>query len=287
MGLASKIAKTVVSKSSAKSDSINKLLKLKEDVAKTKSSVSDSSSDYKQTDILPKKDSSKNFERKFKGTKVVDKNNKPTVMYHGRTKDFDKFDTTGSSSPNQEIGTHLGSSEQANVFASKEGGNIVPAYLDVKNPLRLHDYGSFTADDVLEQLRSEGIDDAVIESIENLPFKDKSKAVIDLIKSEGYDGIVYLNRREGLNLKGSDEDVMRQLDEVADYDDETLRKEYGAKDSYVIFDPSQAKSVFNKGAYDETDDRFNYNKGGDVKNEMNRMFADAAFEANVGPLAII
>jgi hypothetical protein len=90
-------------------------------------------------------------------------------MYHGRTKDFDKFDTTGSSSPNQEIGTHLGSPEQANVFASKEGGNIVPAYLDIKNPLRLHDYGSFTPDDVLEQLRSEGMDDAIIDSIENLP----------------------------------------------------------------------------------------------------------------------
>lgn len=274
MGLASKLATIAVSKTSGKSNLVTELLKAKAGVPKTKTLVDNNSSEYKQTNILPKKDSSKNFENKFKGTKVVDKNKKPTVMYHGRTKDFDAFDTTGSSSPNQEIGIHLGPSEQANTFASKEGGNIVPAYLDVKNPLRLHDYGSFTADDVLEQLRSEGIDQVVIDSIEKLPFKDKSKAVVDLIKNEGYDGIVYLNRREGLNLQGSNEDIMRQLDEVADYDDETLRKEYGAKDSYVIFDPSQAKSVFNKGTYDEADDRFNYNKGGVVENEMNKLFAE-------------
>lgn len=273
MGLVNKIATKVATKTSGKSDVISELLKAKA-ASKEKAPLPDTSTKYEKTEILPDNKSYNNFQKKFKETKVVDENKKPAVMYHGRTKDFDKFDTSGNSSPAREIGVHLGSPEQANTFASKEGGNVVPTYVDVKNPLRLHDYGSFTADDVLEQLRSEGFNQSVIDSIDDLPFEKKSTAVIDLIKSKGYDGIVYLNRREGLNIKGSDDNVMSQLDEIADYDDKTLREEYGAKDSYVIFDPAQAKSVFNKGTYSETDDRFNYNKGGDVNAEMNKLFAE-------------
>lgn len=273
MGLVNKIVTRAATKASGKLDNILDEL-ITKTPSKEKSSIADTSTKYEKTEILPESKRSKNFQKKFKQTKVLDENKRPAVMYHGRTTDFDKFDTTGGSSPNREIGIHLGSSEQANTFASEEGGNVVPMHLDVKNPLRLHDYGSFTPDDVLEQLRSEGFDESIIDSIDDLPFDKKGPAVIDLIKSKGYDGIVYLNRREGLNIKGSHDEVMSQLDEIADYDDKTLREEYGAKDSYVIFDPSQAKSVFNKGTYSESDDRFNYNKGGDVNNQTEQLFAD-------------
>jgi hypothetical protein len=204
-------------------------------------------------------------------------------MYHGRNKDFESFDTANTKTDTQEIGTHIGTADQANEFATREGGNVVPAYLDVKNPLRLNDYGGFHSGEVLEQLRSRGgFDEDLLDEIEDIPsIVERNKAVVDLIKGSGYDGIVYLNKREGLNLKGTEKQKSEKIDELQDYDDETLMKKYGAKDSYIIFDPAQAKSIFNKGSWSGSDDRLNYNKGGTVK-DMNTLFAEGGMNDEGG-----
>jgi hypothetical protein len=249
MGLASKLSK-IVTPTKKK--------------ASVQPEVSIESIPPKTVDVLPKKESSKNFKTKFKNTVVVDENKKPALLYHGRTNDYEAFDPMGGSSSVPELGTHLGTQAQANEFATYAGGNIVPAYVDIKNPLRLEDRGGFQPTEVLEQLRGYGISDEVANQIEDLPVPEQVKAVSALIKDMGYDGIVYLNKREGLNLKGTPKQVADKLDEIQDYDDDVLRKKYGAQDSYIILDPTQAKSPFNSGTYSETDDRFNYNKGGAV-----------------------
>ena len=282
MGLATKLAKAGAKKVGKSSTPITELIKSKSS-AKAKEIDPQDITEYIKTTLVPKKESTKNFNAKFKDTTVVDEKNNPRVMYHGRNKDFESFDTTNTKTKTQEIGTHIGTADQANEFATREGGNVVPAYLDVKNPLRLNDYGSFDSSEVLEQLRSRGdFDEDLIDEIEDIPsIIERNKAVVNLIKDSGYDGIVYLNKREGLNLKGTDKQKSAKIDELQDYDDETLMKKYGAKDSYIIFDPAQAKSVFNKGTWSGSDDRLNYNKGGTV-NDMNKLFAEGGMNDEGG-----
>jgi len=236
MGLASQVAKAGAKKAGKSSASITDIVKAK----KAKEITPQDITEYIKTTLIPKKESDENFKSKFKDTTVVDEKNKPRVMYHGRNKDFESFDTANAKTDTQEIGTHIGTADQANEFATREGGNVVPAYLDVKNPLRLNDYGGFHSGEVLEQLRSRGgFDEDLLDEIEDIPsIVERNKAVVDLIKGSGYDGIVYLNKREGLNLKGTEKQKSEKIDELQDYDDETLKKKYGAKDSYIIFDPA-------------------------------------------------
>ena len=282
MGLASQVAKAGVKKAGKSSSLITDLAKAKS-ASKAKEITPQDITEYIKTTLVPKKESDKNFKSKFKDTTVVDEKNKPRVMYHGRNKDFESFDTANTKTDTQEIGTHIGTADQANEFATREGGNVVPAYLDVKNPLRLNDYGGFHSGEVLEQLRSRGgFDEDLLDEIEDIPsIVERNKAVVDLIKGSGYDGIVYLNKREGLNLKGTEKQKSEKIDELQDYDDETLIKKYGAKDSYIIFDPAQAKSIFNKGSWSGSDDRLNYNKGGTVK-DMNTLFAEGGMNDQGG-----
>jgi len=282
MGLATQLAKAGVKKAAKSSSSLTDLVK-NNSVAKSKEITPQEITEYIKTTLIPKKESDKNFKSKFKDTTVVDEKNKPRVMYHGRNKDFESFDTGNVKTDTQEIGTHIGTADQANEFATREGGNVVPTYLDVKNPLRLNDYGSFGSGEVLEQLRSTGkFNEDLLDEIESIPsIVERNKAVVDLIKSDGYDGIVYLNKREGLNLKGTEKQKSEKIDELQDYDDGTLIKKYGAKDSYIIFDPSQAKSIFNKGSWSGSDDRLNYNKGGTVK-DMNTLFAEGGMNEEGG-----
>jgi len=279
MGLASQVAKAGAKKAGKSSASITDIVKAK----KAKEITPQDITEYIKTTLIPKKESDENFKSKFKDTTVVDEKNKPRVMYHGRNKDFESFDTANAKTDTQEIGTHIGTADQANEFATREGGNVVPAYLDVKNPLRLNDYGGFHSGEVLEQLRSRGgFDEDLLDEIEDIPsIVERNKAVVDLIKGSGYDGIVYLNKREGLNLKGTEKQKSEKIDELQDYDDETLKKKYGAKDSYIIFDPAQAKSIFNKGSWSGSDDRLNYNKGGTVK-DMNTLFAEGGMNDQGG-----
>ena len=282
MGLASQIAIAGAKKAGKASSSITDLVKAKS-ASKAKEVTPQDITEYIKTTLVPKKESDKNFNEKFKDTTVVDEKNKPRVMYHGRNKDFESFDTTNAKTKTQELGTHIGTAEQANEFATREGGNVVPTYLDVKNPLRLDDYGGFGPSEVLDQLRMRGdFDEDLLDEIDDIASPAKqNKAIINLLKSNGYDGIVYLNKREGLNLKGTDKEVSTKIDELQNYDDETLIKKYGAKDSYIIFDPTQAKSIFNKGSWSGSDDRLNYNKGGTV-NDMNRLFAEGGMNDDGG-----
>jgi hypothetical protein len=74
------------------------------------------------------------FKRWFKDSKVVDENGKPLVMYHATTSDFSKFDTERKSLMG--AGSWF-SREPSQQFAEGEGGNIMPVYLSLQNPMRM------------------------------------------------------------------------------------------------------------------------------------------------------
>lgn len=93
---------------------------------------------------------SEKFMKWFEGSKVVDQETGlPKVVYHGTNEVFKNFDSgpkerTGKSygkgsyftTNPQEAGTYS-SKNQGAVRASEEGANIVPAYLNIKNPFEI------------------------------------------------------------------------------------------------------------------------------------------------------
>lgn len=104
------------------------------------------------------KTTSPQFKKWFKDSKVVDKDGKPLVMYHGTEakEDFDIFDTERKSLAGK--GSWF-SVKPSKSYASGEGARVIPAYLSIKNPY-MHEgsYDSFNK----EKLISEGYDGVIV-----------------------------------------------------------------------------------------------------------------------------
>lgn len=190
------------------------------------------------------------FQEFFRGSKVVDEEGAPLIVYHGTiAPDFEAFEKS------RDIGFHFGTQSQANTFLeeastriAKEGKapflshvtpRALPVYLDIKNPLRMEDAVDWDAEKIIGQLsNNENFTEADIENIDNrlapvgidLNEKQELAVIRNWLKEKGYDGIVYENIIEGL---------------PSDID----------RDSYIAFEPTQIKSVFNRGAFDPTDPR--------------------------------
>ena len=95
----------------------------------------------------------RNFSAWFKGSKVVDQNKNPLVVYHGTNVAFDAFDPArageNTEKPHNEIGFFFTpNADEAATYTGKysgretkgEGANIVPVHLNIKKPYRIDYY---------------------------------------------------------------------------------------------------------------------------------------------------
>lgn len=161
------------------------------------------------------------------GTTVATRSGKPKVVYHRTAADITEFDVSRG-----DLGTHFGSKEQAARLHEahlRDGENTMPVYLNIRNPVRLLDKGSFHADAVAPQLQRKGLIDKL--SARRL-FLAGDRGTVDerrqanaeiraLLLQAGFDGVVYANKREGPG------------------------------DSWIAFDPCQIKSAIgNCGGFD-------------------------------------
>lgn len=219
------------------------------------------------------------FNEFFQDSKVLNEDNSPKVLFHGTSKEFESFRLS-------DIGSHFGTEDQANsriarrVFNDNEakadpdnvlgldfgkgrnsfteGGRIIPVYLSIKNPVRIRDINSFddpifvgeelvrkgiiTEQERLEAQRNPIITGGIVSEQANL------RKLRNLLKEKGYDGIVYLNRHEGVK-----EDVNDLGDLEATTTDEAFKQRHpSAEDSYIVFESTQVKSIFNEGDFDTT-----------------------------------
>lgn len=192
--------------------------------------------------------------------------------------DFTQFDPERS-----ELGIHLGSRDQAegriNQGQVKEGlaPRTLPVYASINNPLRLQDNGRFNWRSVFEQLEKKGVmsfkegKDFWREMGNFDTFSDKSESIgnaklRDFLKSKGYDGVVYLNRFEGVLKRGKEKSISPEPEErESTFTDRQFLERYpGAHDSYIIFDPPQAKSQFAT-HYDRKRNELSLAAGGEVE----------------------
>lgn len=159
------------------------------------------------------------FQAWFGRSRVVDPDGEPLRLFHGATVDFVQFDPASS----KDGGLHFGAAEQASMRISGAGKRLIPVYLRVENPRRSKDTGG------------------------------SWHAKIASAKAAGHDGIVYLNRYEGLPLERVAElekrGLMARLDQISDAEFRRLVPE--ARDSWIVFSPTQIKSAIgNCGAFD-------------------------------------
>ena len=199
------------------------------------------------------KTESPGFKNWFSGSKVVDEQGNPLVGYHYTTKNLDVFEP---SDIGVHVGTTVGQAESRAKAHGSEGGNVMPLFMSIKNPLRLSDSPSWadptwyvTESGIAKFLPKSLIDEAMglrevykknqalERSIGRPGFANQenrkaamevNKKVREELQKQGYDGIVYANTHDGA----------------------TLAEKMLAKDSYIAFQPEQIKSAIgNVGEY--------------------------------------
>lgn len=196
------------------------------------------------------------FKRWFGEGALTDENYKPRPLYHATGVTFDQFNTTGMG----ELGQHFGTKQQADdIIAGFSGVNRVPTaqrkyrdqaqvhqvWVNLKNPLRLEDRGNFSPSEVMAQLgdMEEFWNNPVVTAGDSSTNADVQK----IIEDAGYDGVVYVNRAEGLNRRNTEGPSGYA------YDEDFLNDFPEAQDSYIVFHPEQVKSVFNRGTFSPYD----------------------------------
>ncbi len=168
------------------------------------------------------------FSKWFAGSKVVDENGEPLVLWHGGAKGIREFrpggDTTGAgyyTDPRNENKVLL-DSISAMFFSTNSKSQLYPVYLSIKNPLE-HDY--------------EGTQQGYgYKESKKIPFDFVAATQVDKAIRDGNDGVIYKN----------------------------LYDPYFA-DNYGVFNPNQIKSVRNEGPFSTNNDDIYYHLEPDWK----------------------
>lgn len=147
--------------------------------------------------------------RLFQSSVVRDENGDLAAVYHGTRLAFEQFDPNAT----RDGGLHFGTLSQAGARGAGKGKRIVQAYLNIKAPKRLRDDGDGWATKIKAAKRSK------------------------------HDGIVYLNRHEGIELATivRAEELGIDLDKLSDVKFKLFAPE--AHDSWIVFEKLQIKVI--------------------------------------------
>lgn len=108
------------------------------------------------------------FKRWFKHSKVVDVHGNPRRVYHGTRSDFSKFDLKMIAPTIKGLGFHFtGDQNRAGNFGAGDGANVMPVYLSIQNPYVLdlaeqrqfaERYGKYGTERMQKDFESRGFD---------------------------------------------------------------------------------------------------------------------------------
>lgn len=179
------------------------------------------------------------FKEWFGDSKVVDESGKPLVVYHGTNADFDTFDRgKASSAYGSKYGFYF-----ANKEVAEDYGDVMPVYLAMKKPYEvdveneinelLFDYDGDVAEAEADGYR---ISHWRGETREDFEATDSATSYLD----DNYDDIFARaeeNGADGIIVRGADGSV-----------------------DYVVFEPNQIKSVYNRGTWNAGNDNIYYQR---------------------------
>jgi hypothetical protein len=189
---------------------------------------------------------SKAFKSWFGESKVVDKDNKPTVVYHGPGRhsgvsDFSEFKTVDKNVyPSDSGGAWFATNREYAEQFSGEPSDVYEVYLSLKKPLDLTVEGDKTITQWLSIMKKQGVDTSAI--------KVKPASVIggSNAKGEKTYALWELLWRADDGSNNIPEELMRQ-----GFDGIKAQPEYDSKTiNWVVFDPKNIKSVKNIGTFD-------------------------------------
>jgi ADP-Ribosyltransferase in polyvalent proteins len=181
-------------------------------------------------------------------SKVVDKDGKPLVLYHGTDADFNKFSNPYADDVSGDWSMFSESPEYSQNFARGRTGVLMPVFLDIKNPLDLSDLPARRGDvrnKIISKLKNLGFDMKVLEKA--LPHE---RDLFQFINRKGFRGELTKQARE-LGYDG-----IKMPDSFDDGAGDVLAT------TWVSFQPGQIKSATgNRGTFDAADPNILYQGG--------------------------
>ena len=137
--------------------------------------------------IYPTKQGIENFWKWFGGSRVVDEQGRPLMVYHGTLKDFNSFDIskTGQNSDSGMWGSgfYFSSSPQyAETYAKRNNktGSIIPVYLAINDPLVINNS---------DEIPTIKVPNQTVEDLEN-GATNYSKKFRDFLINNNHDGVI-------------------------------------------------------------------------------------------------
>lgn len=218
------------------------------------------------------------FKNWFKQSKVVDKANKPMVMYHSTYSDVSTPRTNYGNDEFRRLGIHVGTLDAAqnrlsvkqnedaanNERSGNAGANVMPVYIKAENSLRLDENrtGRWGVDDIMQ---------AIMAKAERGEVSGISQEDVDAYMSDAFDIEAWLGTKpepgdadynpdqnerfwsdHGEFTPGERSDLLKAFIQQLGFDSIVYANEFeGGGDSYILLDPTQLKSAIgNNGEFD-------------------------------------
>lgn len=182
-------------------------------------------------------------------------NKKPLVLYHGTNFDFSKFETGRDAYYANVFGSFLTKRHaiflsESPEMASEFGKSVIPVYIKAETPLDLTT-GLDVEDE--QKLEKSGFNTRIFYYINNIweLFDDESgKHFVDGLKKAGYDSVVF---NENIPLKGDADRGVATGKETT---------------TWAVFEPTQIKSIYNKGTFEVNNPNINENYFNGLYNQI-------------------
>lgn len=207
--------------------------------------------------------SNANFRDWFSGSKIVDDEGLPLVLYHSTPAYFDRFRVDHGEDSYCKFGAHFGSIEAAErrvdvkkkeddfngVAASKSGSFVIPVFISAARILRLSEprTGRWGVDDIMMQIMELGDQNAIDIPMQMLEDFYNDELVLD-------NGVTWLDADQYEKTSG----LINFLTDTLGYDAIVYENRFeGGGDSYLLWEPGRIKSaISNMGSYNKDDPRF-------------------------------
>jgi hypothetical protein len=190
----------------------------------------------------------RNFWAWFKGSKVVDSQRRPLVMYHGTGAEFSQF---GYEHADTGVGAYgmgfyfASMPETASGYASGNVPNVMPVYLNIKKPMPSNYATLLERIDIEKMIRSSPILDDALSNYGNVQYEGKNKLIESIVDQfeDCCDSLLgQLNMLATDFFSGQNEAFLRAAIEITKFDGVKHGFDNGEV-FYVAWDANQIKSA--------------------------------------------